>query len=163
MHGGLHSAAHLLQLPLCIGGRYSMRYLWSWQGTLGPVLEPSAQSNTHKRDDNYHYSSSGNYYQYPTVPISCCNNRGVKHWWSSVARTRICYWTPWFSPIAQTMNWGGRGSLWRPLTNTLFWSWESLRSEEHTSELQSHVRISYAVFCLKKKKYNLNLLSPNMY
>ena len=26
------------------------------------------------------------------------------------------------------------------------------RSEEHTSELQSHVRISYAVFCLKKKK-----------
>src|SRR3546814_7698527 len=29
------------------------------------------------------------------------------------------------------------------------------RSEEHTSELQSLMRISYAVFCLKKKKYNL--------
>src|SRR3546814_6661011 len=29
--------------------------------------------------------------------------------------------------------------------------WESLRSEEHTSELQSLMRISYAVFCLKKK------------
>src|SRR3546814_2558702 len=29
-----------------------------------------------------------------------------------------------------------------------------LRSEEHTSELQSLMRISYAVFCLKKKKYN---------
>src|SRR3546814_6495513 len=29
---------------------------------------------------------------------------------------------------------------------------ESLRSEEHTSELQSLMRISYAVFCLKKKK-----------
>jgi len=28
------------------------------------------------------------------------------------------------------------------------------RSEEHTSELQSHARISYAVFCLKKKKKN---------
>ena len=28
---------------------------------------------------------------------------------------------------------------------------EGVRSEEHTSELQSHVRISYAVFCLKKK------------
>ena len=28
---------------------------------------------------------------------------------------------------------------------------ELIRSEEHTSELQSHVRISYAVFCLKKK------------
>src|SRR3546814_7395754 len=29
---------------------------------------------------------------------------------------------------------------------------EILRSEEHTSELQSLMRISYAVFCLKKKK-----------
>src|SRR5210317_2427042 len=28
----------------------------------------------------------------------------------------------------------------------------SIRSEEHTSELQSHSEISYAVFCLKKKK-----------
>src|SRR3546814_4714783 len=28
---------------------------------------------------------------------------------------------------------------------------EALRSEEHTSELQSLMRISYAVFCLKKK------------
>src|SRR3546814_8887336 len=27
------------------------------------------------------------------------------------------------------------------------------RSEEHTSELQSLMRLSYAVFCLKKKKY----------
>src|SRR3546814_9473299 len=30
------------------------------------------------------------------------------------------------------------------------------RSEEHTSELQSLMRISYAVFCLKKKKNNIN-------
>src|SRR3546814_1311869 len=29
---------------------------------------------------------------------------------------------------------------------------KSVRSEEHTSELQSLMRISYAVFCLKKKK-----------
>src|SRR3546814_2025692 len=29
------------------------------------------------------------------------------------------------------------------------------RSEEHTSELQSLMRISYAVFCLKKKKKNI--------
>src|SRR3546814_9029953 len=32
------------------------------------------------------------------------------------------------------------------------WGLASLRSEEHTSELQSLMRISYAVFCLKKKK-----------
>src|SRR3546814_3424898 len=31
---------------------------------------------------------------------------------------------------------------------------EKQRSEEHTSELQSLMRISYAVFCLKKKKQN---------
>src|SRR3546814_3577659 len=30
------------------------------------------------------------------------------------------------------------------------------RSEEHTSELQSLMRISYAVFCLKKKNNQLN-------
>src|SRR3546814_1478125 len=30
------------------------------------------------------------------------------------------------------------------------------RSEEHTSELQSLMRISYAVFCLKKKNHNNN-------
>src|SRR3546814_7129482 len=31
---------------------------------------------------------------------------------------------------------------------------DSLRSEEHTSELQSLMRISYAVFCLKQKNNN---------
>src|SRR3546814_6129290 len=35
-----------------------------------------------------------------------------------------------------------------------------LRSEEHTSELQSLMRISYAVFCLKKKK-DTNIDKPN--
>src|SRR3546814_6769920 len=32
----------------------------------------------------------------------------------------------------------------------------SMRSEEHTYELQSLMRISYAVFCLKKKQKNIN-------
>src|SRR3546814_3657842 len=39
----------------------------------------------------------------------------------------------------------------------------SARSEEHTSELQSLMRISYAVFCLKKKTYtglNLHINNP---
>src|SRR3546814_4341254 len=34
-----------------------------------------------------------------------------------------------------------------------------LRSEEHTSELQSLMRISYAVFCLTKKKQKQNVLN----
>src|SRR3546814_5784033 len=38
-----------------------------------------------------------------------------------------------------------------------------LRSEEHTSELQSLMRISYAVFCLKKKKKKITLTQPTVY
>src|SRR3546814_1589432 len=45
--------------------------------------------------------------------------------------------------------WAGRGS---PAA-----AQESARSEEHTSELQSLMRISYAVFCLKKKKKNIRV------
>src|SRR3546814_6223270 len=37
------------------------------------------------------------------------------------------------------------------------------RSEEHTSELQSLMRISYAVFCLKKKKRKSNINRHNIY
>src|SRR3546814_1333319 len=36
----------------------------------------------------------------------------------------------------------------------------ALRSEEHTSELQSLMRISYAVFCLKKKKKTHTPITP---
>src|SRR3546814_2665692 len=36
------------------------------------------------------------------------------------------------------------------------------RSEEHTSELQSLMRISYAVFCLKKKKIITNNIDHNI-
>src|SRR3546814_2234623 len=42
------------------------------------------------------------------------------------------------------VSWAGDST---PVANTLI-----PRSEEHTSELQSLMRISYAVFCLKKKK-----------
>src|SRR3546814_8917232 len=41
---------------------------------------------------------------------------------------------------------GGQPRLLRP------------RSEEHTSELQSLMRISYAVFCLKKKNKNITII-----
>src|SRR3546814_1814798 len=39
----------------------------------------------------------------------------------------------------------------KPDTGSVEFNGTSLRSEEHTSELQSLMRISYAVFCLKKK------------
>src|SRR3546814_2147350 len=47
------------------------------------------------------------------------------------------------------------GSALVSLRNLLYWGMPAVRllprSEEHTSELQSLMRISYAVFCLKKK------------
>src|SRR3546814_10900232 len=49
----------------------------------------------------------------------------------------------------------GGGSRERPspsLVSVAIRSTSKRRSEEHTSELQSLMRISYAVFCLKKKK-----------
>src|SRR3546814_4885066 len=46
-----------------------------------------------------------------------------------------------------------RDSLTRTLQAAAALGWVR-RSEEHTSELQSLMRISYAVFCLKKKKKN---------
>src|ERR1051326_9322086 len=45
-----------------------------------------------------------------------------------------------------------RGERW--IANKLF---AGIRSEEHTSEFQLHSFISYAVFCLKKKKKNQDL------
>src|SRR3546814_9720972 len=46
---------------------------------------------------------------------------------------------------------------------TLVTKGEIARSEEHTSELQSLMRISYAVFCLKKKTQRKNTKRNNNY
>src|SRR3546814_8961096 len=45
----------------------------------------------------------------------------------------------------------GRLLLLGFILSNLYWFTSFARSEEHTSELQSLMRISYAVFCLKKK------------
>src|SRR3546814_1274524 len=45
---------------------------------------------------------------------------------------------------------GMQGDIWDAQKDMAL----AARSEEHTSELQSLMRISYAVFCLKKKKNN---------
>src|SRR3546814_9797600 len=51
-------------------------------------------------------------------------------------------------------NWTG---LFRPGERVRLRFINASRSEEHTSELQSLMRISYAVFCLKKKNKNTNI------
>src|SRR3546814_10405244 len=48
------------------------------------------------------------------------------------------------------------GGIYSVLARKNIMNWQAVlsgRSEEHTSELQSLMRHSYAVFCLKKKKY----------
>src|SRR3546814_8705706 len=59
--------------------------------------------------------------------------------------------------IGSTPPHGAEPCVWRPWTSMVNLSDAAIsgRSEEHTSELQSLMRISYAVFCLKKKKYNI--------
>src|SRR3546814_2618828 len=54
-----------------------------------------------------------------------------------------------WSAVTWPKQYGGRGC---DLIEWLIFEEEYWRSEEHTSELQSLMRISYAVFCLKKKK-----------
>src|SRR3546814_8119809 len=74
---------------------------------------------------------------------------------------RTWRWTPSRGSCGRWERWGFRRAIrcsaviatcgrWQPTPpspGTTIW-----RSEEHTSELQSLMRISYAVFCLKKKK-----------
>src|SRR3546814_6048903 len=66
-------------------------------------------------------------------------------------------------PIGETFDWVEKVSIeltTQMLANLFDFPWEerrgsraSARSDEHTSELQSLMRISYAVFCLKKTTY----------
>src|SRR3546814_4994784 len=86
-------------------------------------------------------------------------------------------YTTLFRSAQGTWRWQGGGALHRDSA----WAWllfrgagsavgctarrthgvAELRSEEHTSELQSLMRISYAVFCLKKKTV-IELLSRSL-
>src|SRR3546814_9445187 len=88
---------------------------------------------------------------------------GLKNWNSVFgADTPFFKKKPWYvdsfnggANSAQVFEAGGFrflhiGFEMAPSDEVLKWA-EGVRSEEHTSELQSLMRISYAVFCLKKK------------
>src|SRR3546814_3149454 len=60
---------------------------------------------------------------------------------------------PWWVDVEMPP--GCAAPAWRVALHDLSVATSGHRSEEHTSELQSLMRISYAVFCLKKKKTQL--------
>src|SRR3546814_9773893 len=64
-------------------------------------------------------------------------------------------------PICPLRSRAQRSARKRPVGHRCLQILFTRRSEEHTSELQSLMRISYAVFCLKKKK--LKTYSCNIY
>src|SRR3546814_4071027 len=82
-------------------------------------------------------------------------NETTRHGTRYAARTRKSTST---QPSTQRRRWAvtDREEVQRLLSATVVAGYETpdgdVRSEEHTSELQSLMRISYAVFCLKKKK-----------
>src|SRR3546814_1070174 len=70
-----------------------------------------------------------------------------------VARRCVFLWQRGRQCILQPAQ---RGAARRRGSHARRWAQRfSHRSEEHTSELQSLMRISYAVFCLKKKKHTI--------
>src|SRR3546814_8563238 len=102
------------------------------------------------------------------LPISSCrlpaadrNGRGQVHWrdWREIcspvpvrlpyAASQVCQKGPETPKEAAPATVAGPPPGCRPRAEA--------RSEEHTSELQSLLRNSYAVFCLQKKKYNTTI------
>src|SRR3546814_2439592 len=76
-------------------------------------------------------------------PFGCLNRARYGIGWGAMGAAEFCY----EAARNYTLE---RQQFGRPLAAN-----QIVRSEEHTSELQSLMRISYAVFCLKKKKKRL--------
>src|SRR3546814_10223246 len=77
---------------------------------------------------------------------TCADQERFKDVGNSAAQSNA---SPGRSPFLRNAYWTSSG---RPPSTRANSGCCSDRSEEHTSELQSLMRISYAVFCLKKKK-----------
>src|SRR3546814_2536983 len=69
----------------------------------------------------------------------------ISDWSSDVCSSDLAWDSPTKTPITLSPS-------YEVITPPSFRTIVAARSEEHTSELQSLMRISYAVFCLKKKK-----------
>src|SRR3546814_5134890 len=97
-------------------------------------------------------------FPYTTLFRSCRRFRSARPCRQRRRQEALPPWLPLSASIASSSPPACRPP--RP-THPLYTQQRSIRSEEHTSELQSLMRISYAVFCLKKK--NTNTSKKNHY
>src|SRR3546814_5130161 len=84
-----------------------------------------------------------------TIPLALLYQAIVSDWLVSIPMTLIMIVAGFLFVSVSGYLAGLVGSSNNPVSGITI---ATIRSEEHTSELQSLMRISYAVFCLKKKK-----------
>src|SRR3546814_3189987 len=145
-----HAAARMV-------GRYRLhRPAARRRGTARKAARPQRRGDAQDREGPRH---CGGVVANPTDPADHPRRRPM---W----RPDLHRWRQWPPPdqgeLRQRVQgrvhggWRSRISAWRAEDR-------SDRSEEHTSELQSLMRISYAVFCLNKKIKNTNTSHKQMY
>src|SRR3546814_8990964 len=109
-----------------------------WPGAFGGIGSPA---------------SAGARRRVRECPIPSCQRRLASMSVGYRATVRYCShqtWTPAFAGVT-FWGWGDGLGGWALSASPFRRLWRLLRSEEHTSELQSLMRISYAVLCLQKK------------
>src|SRR3546814_4708804 len=84
------------------------------------------------------------------APVDSFRYFGSINGWTSLGDTAVAVWTRPSEAWLLELTGPCPDIEYAPMIGVT-----SQRSEEHTSELQSLMRISYAVFCLKKKKKNI--------
>src|SRR3546814_7936398 len=92
----------------------------------------------------------------PRTPLEYSRTLWMRLW---VVAVMLFLYAPLIILVIFSFNDSKRNVVWRGFTTKYYEKAlgnDQLveRSEEHTSELQSLMRISYAVFCLKKKKHH---------
>src|SRR3546814_5538045 len=109
-------------------------------GSLGTISAALALTSLPRSTTLLNEASSGTSTAYPGFPVS------------GSTRCTNCSVAAKFGSADAGVRSAGRANDDASSGVMVRWPLVGKRSEEHTSELQSLMRISYAVFCLKKKK-----------
>src|SRR3546814_4893267 len=90
---------------------------------------------------------------WPGVSVNCCRSPLTRRWSKMSLSTRGNRFTK--PNVSDRSCVGSAAGIDSGIVSVIVDRKQpSVRSEEHTSELQSLMRISYAVFCLKKKNHH---------